>query len=288
MSTQITNRAHLTYSYGNCVGSAISNVARTTLHGPMTVSKHSLCECYHGQKCITFIVSITNTSSASLSNVVATDDLGAYSYCECSEKAVPLSICCAGALLINGHYVSPIEALPCDEGAYFNVGCLASNDTAVIIYTADVTDGFYPNPCSGLTNGICVTADGICSPVHACCDISVERYADIRIIKSMSPDPVVCGDSISYNFTIYNYGNADAENVVLTDNFSPIPEIRSISINGVIARSSDYSMNSGELVLPINGNISINVPAATFSMSTEGTVNVIPGVTVVTVNGTVK
>ena len=39
----------------------------------------------------------------------------------------------------------------------------------------------------------------------------------------MSPNPIADGDTITYTFTIHNYGNTPATDVVLTDRFDPEP-----------------------------------------------------------------
>ena len=56
-----------------------------------------------------------------------------------------------------------------------------------------------------------ISGTGISTPVMAYSTILVENYANLSILKEMSPNPIADGDTITYTFTIHNYGNTPAD-----------------------------------------------------------------------------
>lgn len=111
----------------------------------------------------------------------------------------------------------------------------------------------------------------------------------MSIVKDMSPSTITDGSTITYTFTLYNYGNTAATDVVLRDAFNPAPGNLSVSINGTAVPSSGYTYTAGVLTLPDTGAATtLTVPAATFTQdTTTGVVSVTPGVTTVVVTGTI-
>lgn len=285
MATQITNRAQLTFQYGTLTGNALSNVATTTLQGPLSIEKTAVGDSYNGTDEITFVLSFTNTTTATFTNLVISDDLGAYNVPGSTAAATPLDFIGPAALYINGAFVSYIQGQTGQNGVTFNVGSLGSGDNAIIVYKTNVND--YAPFASGstITNTAVVTADGLAESASAQSTVDIGEYADVSIVKTMSPDPIQSGDTITYTFALYNYGNTDATNVVLTDAFSPAPVISNISINGNSIPATEYSYVGGVLTLPVGTN-TLTIPAATYTQSSTGLVTKIPGLVTVTVVGT--
>ena len=282
MSTQITNRASLTYSYGCKVCSTLSNTATTTLQGPLTVHKTALSSCYCGEPVITYVVSITNTTCSVLTGLTLSDDMGSYTAEDSCDCIAPIELCGNAALYINGCYTFSPDACVGVNGTVFHLGNLGAADNAMLIYNVRPTDFFYPEQNACIRNTATVTADGISESACDTCCISVGCFADVSIVKTMSPDPVTCGDQITYTFRIYNYGNLPAENIILRDSFSPAPRISSVRVNGETVSTSSYTYDSVNLNLPLDG---VCVPAASYSRECGGRVVKTPGLTTVTVTG---
>ena len=87
-----------------------------------------------------------------------------------------------------------------------------------------------------------------------------------------------------------NYGNTAAiatDNVVLSDTFTPILDPITVTYNGVVWTEGvnyTYDATTGVFSTVVG---QITVPAATYTQNPDGTWTVVPGVAVVTVNGTV-
>lgn len=286
MATQITNRATLTFQYGTLTGSAISNIASTTLQGPLTIEKNALAEQYNGQDDITYIISFSNTTNSTLTDVVITDNLGSYNIYQSLAIATPLDFEGPAALYINGSFVTYLQGITGPNSVSFNIGNLGSGDNALVIYRAKINDYALLTPFSSITNTAVVSANGITETATASATLEVGSYADVSIVKTMSPDPVSSGDLITYNFSLYNYGNTEARNVVLSDLFSPIPSITGITVNGTLISSNNYSYINGKLTLP-TGLYNLTIPAATYTQNENGFVSKVPGLTTVTVVGTI-
>ncbi len=286
MATQITNRAQLTFQYGTLTGSVFSNVATTTLQGPLTIEKTSLGEQYNGQSDITYILSLSNTTCRPITDIVINDDLGSYTVAGTSNLVTPLDYIGPAALYINGTFVNYLQPRIGQNSITFNVGNLGEDDNAIIIYKTRVNEYAPLVPASSITNTAVVTADGIAESSSASNTVNIGSYADVSIVKTMTPDPVQSGETLTYNFSLYNYGNTPATNVVLTDVLSPAPVITSVSVNGNALSPSEYSYIGGTLTLPTGTN-TLTIPAATFTQNANGVITTVPGLVTVTVVGTI-
>jgi hypothetical protein len=96
---------------------------------------------------------------------------------------------------------------------------------------------------------------------------------------------------LTYTFVIQNMGNTAAvatDDVILADNFNPILSDISVTYNGAVwtaGTNYTYSETTGEFA-SLPGQIT--VPGATYAENPEtGAITVTPGVTVITVTGTV-
>lgn len=113
----------------------------------------------------------------------------------------------------------------------------------------------------------------------------------MAISKSLSPTTVTENGRVNYTFTIENYGNTAAtatDDIVLTDTFNPALSNISVKFNNVVWTSPEnytYNEGTGEFAT-VSGQIT--VPAATYTQSVEnGSWEVTPGVSTVTVSGTI-
>ena len=170
----------------------------------------------------------------------------------------------------------------------FSFPTLPAGATANIVYRAAVNEYAPLDVEAGITNTATLTSDSDCADGTASATITAVSAANVSVFKQMSPNPVICGDTVTYTIRIYNYGNIAAENVVLTDTFNPAPTNITVSRDGTLLPANEYSYVDGTLTVPAGTTTAVSVPAATFVRdATTGIVTVTPGMVEYTITGTI-
>ena len=286
MAQNIENRATVTFDYGNVTGASVtSNLAVTTLQGPLTVSKNSLNVSYSANEELTYIITLENTGNTAIEGVTVTDDLGRFFPVGFATPVTPLTYVGPAQLYVNGSLSGLLEAEVVGTGELvFTIPSLPGGSNAIIVYIVRVNE-YAPlsADAGGITNGVVANADGLCETGEDSNTIAVLEAADVRLIKQMSPDPVVCGEQITYTVNAFNYGNIAATNVVLTDSFDPAPTSISVYVNGIQTDAFTYDESTGLFSLSLDTGI----PAATYSRDANGVVVATPGVAGVVITGTI-
>ena len=191
---------------------------------------------------------------------------------------------------INGQDVSAQLGIDSsNQGSLiFTLPTIPAGATANIIYKAQVND-FAPLALdSTIINTSTFESNSECADATASAIVSVANAANISIIKQMCPNPVICGETITYTIRIYNYGNTAAENVIVTDDFNPAPDNITVSRDGVLLLGTDYTYINGSLSITTALGESVTVPPATFSQDpVTGSIIIIPSVVEYTITGTI-
>ncbi len=290
MATIITNRATVNYRFGTTSASAVSNVTSTVLNGFLDIEKSSLSEQYRIGQEVTYIVTLTNNGNSALNNVTVIDNLGTYT--NNGNGFTPLTYIGPARLFINGAFDSLLTPSVGTANVVFEIDSIPAGGNAQMIYLARVNGFANGEVGSAITNT--ATADGDCdcpcdsenvSDSHT---ITAEAFAELRIVKSVCPNPVICGGELRYVIDLYNYGNIPATDVILTDTFEPALADIAVTVNGEAIPESDYIYIGGTLTLPSGEGSEITVPAANFVRNTvTGAIEVIPGHIQIIVTGTV-
>lgn len=285
----IENFATVRYTSGGVTETKVSNLAEIGLESAVTLTKNTLGDTYGEDSVLTYIVTVTNTSASPISDISIIDDLGTFEFG--TAELTPLTYTPPALLLIDGQDAS--AQLKVDDSATgsvtFSFPTLAAGATANIIYKVTVNEFAPLEIGSAITNTATLESSSDCADGTASATVTVSESANVSVFKQMSPNPVVCGDTVTYTIRIYNYGNVPAEDVELTDNFDPAPTNITVSRDGVLLVATDYTYESGTLTVPAAGSTgSVTVPAATFSRDTAtGVVTVIPGMVEYVITGTI-
>ena len=284
----IENFATVSYTSGGITETKVSNVAEISIESAVGFTKTSLGNVYTDNSLLTYILTITNSSGSAISGSTITDNLGTYVFG--TTELTPLEYVSPAVLLINGQDVS--SQLTVDSSVegnlIFTIPTIPAGATANIIYKAQTND-FAPLAVdSTITNVSTFESNSECADTSASATVSVANAANVSIIKQMCPNPVVCGDTVTYTIRIYNYGNTAAENVVLTDQFNPTPANITVSRDGTILLGTDYEYVNGTLTIPATGGTPVTIPPATFAQDpVTGVVSVTPSVIEYTITGTI-
>jgi uncharacterized repeat protein (TIGR01451 family) len=290
MATSISNKATLTYEYGtsSTKGKATSNIAVTTLEGPLTIATRTLEAVYRADDVLTYTISVKNTGSAGLTSVKVDDNLGTYAV-STTVNATPLTYLGPANLYINDVYSSaltPTQSTNADL-ITFTIGDLAAGATAMIVYK--VQQNQYTKLVSGssIKDTSSVTASGFNAPIVTDYTIAVDNYADLVIDKTMYPNPVLDGTKLTYTFVVSNYGNIDASKVELQDAFDTANAPTDLVITKDSLPFTDIDYTSKVLTIPKPGTTSpITLAKAMIKQdATTGVVSVVPTTTTFVVVG---
>ncbi len=279
-----TNKATLFYNGG----SVESNTVTGELLEVLSISKTAILDEYTVGDTVTYVIALRNTGPVALTGLTVMDDLGGYLFD--GETLQPLTYV-SGSITyyLNG----VLQAAPAvSAGPPLSVTGISvpAGGNALLIYEANV-NGFAPLAVgSTITNTATVFGCGISTPVSATETITAGQQALLTISKSLSPTVVTENGQLTYTFIIENTGNTAAvatDDIVVSDTFDPILAPISVTFNGTVwTEGINYTYNetTGEFAT-IAGEIT--VPAATYTQNTDGTWTITPGVSTLTVTGTV-
>ena len=279
------NQATLTYN-GQ---STTSNITVGEIRQTLSVTKTAVGDSYTPGDRITYVVSIVNTGATAFNGLTLTDNLGEYTFGETSR--VPLDYV-DGTVL---YYVNGVlQAAPTVEAGpplVFTGINVPAGGNATIVYDADVNE-FAPLGLEGfITNTVTASGGGLSADVVAQETVNANTEPSLTITKSLDPVVVPENGQLTYTFMIQNSGSnpvTAGDNAALTDVFDPVLTITAVTFNGEAwTEPANYTYNetTGEFAT-VPGQIT--VPAATVTQDpTTGAWSVTPGVSVLTVTGTI-
>jgi len=280
-----TNQA--TLSYNNTT--TTSNIVTGEIVEVLSAAKNALNEEYRFGDTVTYVISIVNTGSAAFNNLTISDDLGAYTiggltrtpltYVDGSLAYYANGILQAGATAVAG---PPLVITGINVPAGGN---------AIVIYEARVNEFAPLASGSVIVNEATISGAGLTTPIEVSDTITIADAAQLSITKSLTPETVTENGQLTYTFTIQNTGNTPAvttDDVTVTDLFNPILENITVALNGtVLTEGPQYIYDEATGLFQTVAGV-ITVPAATYTQDpTTGQWNIVPGVTVLTVTGTV-
>ena len=282
---QFTNRA--TLRIGDT--QINSNVAVGEIVEVLTASKTAVVDTYGRFDSISYVVSIINSGENAVTGINVVDNLGEYTDGE--NTFVPLDYL-EGSLLyyVNG-VLQPDPAVSATSPLTITGLSLPAGSNALIIYNVRAGEFAPLDVGASITNRVTVEGGGIATPIIAEETVTARSEPELSITKSISPIPVSDNGRLTYTFTIQNSGNTPAvatDDIVLTDLFDPLLTNLAVSYNGVVwAEGVNYTYDEQSGLFETAAS-QITVPAASYTRDPDtGAVILTPGVSVLTVTGTV-
>lgn len=281
---QFTNYATLSYNGGITDSNTVTGELLETL----TASKTAVMDDYTAKDDVTYVLSLVNSGTAALTGLTVTDDLGAYLFDQ--GEAYPL-VYNEGSIryYVNGVLQTAPEVTAGPPLVIRGISVPAGGNV-LLIYETTVTNYAPLGLEASITNRAVVTGGGLSSPVAAEETINMELRADLSISKAVCPAVVTENGQLTYTFVIENTGSlaaGAADEAVLTDTFDPKLDPIAVTFNGTPWTEGvqyTYDPDSGRFAT-LAGRIT--VPAASYTQNADGTWTVKPGVSVLTVTGTV-
>ncbi len=278
----ITNQATLSYN-GVTV---TSNVATGEILDEISASKTALREIYGAGDEVTYVSNIVNSGTADATGVTVTDDLGAYEFGE--ETLYPLTYVDGTVRLFSDGVLQSEPAVAAGPPLSVSGITVPAEGNVTLIYSAAVNSFAPLGTGAAIENTATVDGSGI-TPVTASETVSYSGEPRLSVTKSIAPQILRAGGSVTYSFVIGNSGEAATEEdgVMITDAFDPILSGLSVTLDGApLEEGSGYTYDSSTGLFETVEGV-ITVPGAAYSQGADGSWKALPGETVLTVSGTI-
>ena len=280
------NQATLSYG-GNTVN---SNTTEAELLSGLEITKTAVTATYDAGGNIVYVITLSNMGSSSYNPLTITDDLGAYTLGG-GGTAIPLTYVDGSILYYLDGVLQPaptVTSLGTLEISGIN---LPAGSTASFVYEVKANE-FAPLAAGSTIVNTAVTDGGVgIGEISDNATVAVNEAPELTIAKAVCPAVINDNDQLTYTLIVQNLGNVPivaTDGVIITDVFNPILSNITVVLNGTdIFETTGYTYNTltGEFAT-VDGVIT--VPAATYTQDPiTGAITTTPGVTVLTVTGTV-
>ena len=280
-----SNQATLSYN-GN---STNSNIAYGEILDVLVATKTAVEGTYTPGQIVTYVVTLRNTGTSSLTGLTVTDDLGGYLFN--GSTVYPLTYVDGSVAMFTDGVPQAAPAVVAGPPLVFSGITVPAGGDVVLVYQAQAN--VFADPALGGTidNTVTVTGDGLSAPITATETITADAAPVLTISKSITPSQVVDNDRVTYTFVIQNSGNqavVATDNAAITDIFDPILTALTVTFNGASwTQGVEYNYNEATgLFTTVPGQIL--VPAATYTQDpVTGAYAATPGIATLVVTGTI-
>ncbi len=279
-----TNYATLSYNGGSTDSNTVTGEILETL----SAAKTAVTKDYSQGDEITYVLSLVNSGTAPLSELTVTDNLGAYTYN--TATLYPLTYKADSLKVYVNGTLSATPTVTADPPLTVGGVTVPAGGSTVIVYEATV-NGFAPlGTNASVVNQVVISGGGLTSQVNATETVVFRAEPILAVNKALSPNVVTENGTVTYTFSISNFGSTAAEaseNIVLSDNFDPKLRDITVSLNGTaLTAGTQYTYNADTGVFAtVDGQIT--VPAATYTQNDDGSYVTVPGTATLTVSGTI-
>lgn len=276
-----------TLSYNGITTS--SNTTAGELLEQLSISKTAVSPEYSVGDDITYIISLTNTGTAALTDITLTDDLGSYTYE--TLTLTPLDYTDNSVRYFSSGILQPAPAVTkTDNGIEISGITVPAGGNAAIIYEALPNRFASPEADGKITNTALASGNAVQSSVSASETVNASAAAKLSITKSLSPTSVVPNDRLTYTFVISNLGNtaASGNDIIMNDTFDPILTSVTVSFNEAAQTEGEFYTYDEETGSFATLPGQLTVPAAEYTRDPlTGEWTVIPGTSAIIISGTV-
>lgn len=279
-----TNFATLSYNGGSTNSNTVTGEILETL----AATKTAVVPEYTTDGSVTYVISLINSGTVAVSDLTLTDDLGGYT--SDTETLYPLQYTDGSLRYYIGGVLQPAPTVTAGPPMVITGINVPASGNALIIYQATPTAFASPVSGSTLTNTVTLSGAGLSADITATETVTVTDSYSLSVNKALSPAVVTENGTVTYTFTVENYGNTEAvstDNVILSDTFDPILSNITAVYNGTaLVSGTDFTYDEATGEFATAQGV-ITVPAATYTQGTDGTWSTSPGTAVITVTGTV-
>ncbi len=280
------NQATLFYN-GNAIN---SNMATAELLEVLSGSKTSVTDTYFSGDEVTYVINVINSGTSALTGLTVTDNLGAYTF-DPAGTVLPLTYVEDSLLyFVNGTQQATVTPTTADGNLVISGISIPAGGNATLVYSATANQFAPIGAGNTIVNTATVAGGNLSTPLVLTDTVTAESDARLTINKSISPNVVTENGQVTYTFVLQNTGNQEAtaqDAISIYDVFDPALSGITVTLNGAVWPASNYTYNeaTGEFQT-VAGNIT--VPAATYTQNTTtGAWMINPGITTVTVTGTI-
>ncbi len=281
------NSATLSYN-GNVTN---SNVVSGELVEILSATKTAVRGDYRSGENITYVVSLVNTGTTTVSQITLSDDLGGYTFGTPAATLTPLTYVDGSVLYFSNGVLQPAPTVTAGPPMTVTGITVPAGGNVTLVYEA-TPNQFAPLTAGGtINNTVTVSSPELVDDVTATATANAAAEPNLTIGKSLSPAVITENGRLTYTFLIQNYGNTAAtadDDAVLTDVFDPRLSDLTVTFNGATwAPTTNYTYDQATgTFATVPGQII--VPAATYTQDpTTGAYTITPGVSTLTVTGTV-
>lgn len=279
------NRATLSYNGQSFNSNQVSAEITETID----MTKTAISGSYSTGSSVSYVLNIVNSGASTADGLSVTDNLGAYNLG--STTLVPLTYRSGSLLYYIDGVLQPTPTVTVGTDLVVSGINIPAGSNATLIYEATV-NGFAPlAEGSSITNTATLNGCQAGASISDTVTISVRDEPNLSIAKAVCPEVITCSGELTYTFIIQNTGNTPivaADDLTVTDIFDPALSGITVTLNGTtLTLGSDYTYNetTGEFAT-LPGVITVD--SASFVQDpVSGLITVNPGVSVLTVTGTV-
>lgn len=265
-----------------------SNITTGEIVQVLSATKTAVVTEYAPGDTVTYAVSIINSGAAPFTGLTLTDNLGAYTFD--TLLLIPLTYTAGSLLYYENGVLRPSPAVTSESPLTVTGISVPAGGNTLLVYETRA-NGFAPAESgASVTNQAVITGTNI-SPITAEETVSAASEPRLTISKSLSPATVTENGRLTYTFVIQNTGSREAvatDSVTVTDTFDPVLSGISVTFGGETwTAPENYTYNETTGVFT-TAEGQITVPAATYTRDPlTGAVIVNPGVSILTVTGTI-